>query len=66
MANIIRIKRRLASSNDPSPPQFLAPGELAYNEVTNILYYGVTPSPEVTNVNSENSNLETSLSSLSQ
>lgn len=65
MANIIRIKRRLASSNDPSPPQFLAPGELAYNEVTNILYYGGTPTAEDTNNIQQNSTLETSVSTLS-
>ena len=62
---IIRIKRRLASTNDPSPPAYLAPGEIAYNEFTDILYYGVGSIPQ-DNTNLQNSTLETNLSSLSQ
>lgn len=38
MAFVFRIKRRLAG--DPGPPDTLQVGELAYNEVDNILYYG--------------------------
>jgi len=36
----ILIKRRL--SGDPGPPAFLAPGELAFNEVSNTLFIGTT------------------------
>ena len=34
----ILIKRRV--SGDPGPPASLAPGELAFNEVTNTAYIG--------------------------
>jgi len=41
MANIIRIKRRLASSPlGTTPPTGLKNAELAFNEVDNTLYYG--------------------------
>jgi hypothetical protein len=36
----ILIKRRL--SGDPGPPTFLAPGELAFNEVDGTLSIGTT------------------------
>lgn len=39
MANTIRIKRR-ASAGAAGAPSTLAPAELAYSEVDNILYYG--------------------------
>jgi hypothetical protein len=39
MANTIRIKRR-ASGGSAGAPATLAPAELAYSEVDNILYYG--------------------------
>lgn len=38
MANIIRIKRRL--TGDPGAPATLSGGELAFNEVDSVLYYG--------------------------
>jgi hypothetical protein len=38
MANTVRIKRRLSGS--PDAPSTLANGELAYNEVSDTLYYG--------------------------
>lgn len=38
MSNTLRIKRRLSGS--PDSPSSLYNGELAYNEVSNILYYG--------------------------
>lgn len=38
MANTLRIKRRLSGS--PDAPSSLFNGELAYNEISNILYYG--------------------------
>lgn len=37
---IIRIKRRL--EGDPGAPQILSEGELAYNEVDDTLYIGVS------------------------
>jgi hypothetical protein len=39
MYNTIKIKRRLAGSGNSTPPS-LAGGEIAYNEVNHILYYG--------------------------
>jgi hypothetical protein len=43
MSTIIRIKRRLAG--EAGPPPVLSEGELAYNEVDDTLYIGVsTPS----------------------
>jgi hypothetical protein len=43
MSTIIRIKRRL--SGEAGPPPLLQEGELAYNEVDDTLYIGVsTPS----------------------
>lgn len=39
MANTIRIKRRLSGGTDA--PSILANGELAFNEVTRTLYYGL-------------------------
>ena len=36
--SIIKIKRR--SDGDAGPPNILSNGELAFNEVDNILYYG--------------------------
>lgn len=43
MTTIIRIKRRL--SGEAGPPPLLQEGELAYNEVDDTLYIGVsTPS----------------------
>ena len=41
MAFTFQIKRRLAG--DPGPPDALEPGELAFNEVENVLYIGVEP-----------------------
>lgn len=41
MSNTIKIKRRLATSQaGAGAPAVLENGELAYNEVDNILYYG--------------------------
>lgn len=37
MGNIFKIKRK---HTDSAPPTTLAPGELAFNEVSKILYYG--------------------------
>lgn len=39
--SIIKIKRRL--NGDAGPPNTLLNGELAFNEVDNILYYGKNP-----------------------
>lgn len=41
MSFIFQIKRRLAG--DPGPPADLTPGELAFNEVENVLYIAKTP-----------------------
>jgi hypothetical protein len=41
----ILIKRRL--SGDPGPPTFLAPGELAFNEVGGTLSIGTTDQPSL-------------------
>ena len=41
MGFTFQIKRRLAG--DPGPPDVLQPGELAFNEVENVLYIGVEP-----------------------
>jgi hypothetical protein len=38
----IKIKRRV--SGQPGPPTFLAPGELAVNEVDNAIYIGTNTS----------------------
>ena len=40
----ILIKRRV--SGDPGPPAYLAPGELAFNEASNALFFG-TNSPSL-------------------
>ena len=42
----ILIKRRV--SGDPGPPTFLAPGELAFNEVNQTLSIGTTEQPPLT------------------
>jgi cytoskeletal protein CcmA (bactofilin family) len=42
--NIIRIKRRIVG--DPGSPTSLLNGELAYNEVNHVLYYGASASIE--------------------
>lgn len=42
MAFVFQIKRRLADSVDVSAPA-LEPGELAFDETTDTLYIGVTP-----------------------
>ena len=39
MSFTFQIKRRLAG--DPGPPDVLEAGELAFNEVENVLYIGV-------------------------
>lgn len=41
MSFVFQIKRRLAG--DPGPPAELTPGELAFNEVENVLYIAKTP-----------------------
>jgi hypothetical protein len=54
MSVVIKIKRRL--SGDASPPDNLESGELAYNEVDDTLYIGVSqPNTEIKN--SLNSNI---------
>ena len=40
MSNTIKIKRRTQGA--PGPPESLANGELAYNEVNDVLYYGAS------------------------
>ena len=40
MANIFQIKRRLAGGSSSMTGVSLAAGELAFNEVNNIFYYG--------------------------
>jgi len=46
MDNIIRIKRRL--TGEPGPPDIIDTGELAYNEIDDTLYIGVSYEPPVT------------------
>lgn len=51
MSTIIRIKRRL--QGQPGPPSNLLPGELAYNEVDDIWYIGVSQTNSVSSLSTE-------------
>jgi len=48
--NIIRIKRRL--TGEPGPPPIVDQGELAYNEVDDTLYIGVSYDSNTTELSS--------------